>query len=354
MRKKSLIAALLITSVGTSAVAQQPFYLGKTISVVVGLASGGGTDIMARTFSKAFSKNIEGSPSVIVQNMPGAAGAAAMNFMYLRAPKDGSIVIYDAWTPVEQIIKAQHVKYDYSQMSFIGALRGEPYMMFARVDTVPGGLKSSIDFVKAPSIIYGGQQPALILDLHGRLALDLLKVNYKYISGYKGAADIRLALDRNEINVTTHGMRGYRSAVEPTLVSSGKALPLWYFEANIRHENFERSEAVKDIPSFQEVFSRTGGSPSGIQWEALELLLDLHSSVTNFVWGPPEMQQAALKELRKGFSLTTNDQEFIAEQMKLYGFSHKNVPGDDAQKILNNLSNVKPELSEFFKNFMNP
>jgi tripartite-type tricarboxylate transporter receptor subunit TctC len=338
----------------TSANAQQPFYQGKTISIIVGLAAGGGTDIMARIFAKALAKNIPGSPTVIVQNMPGAAGVAAMNWMFVRAPKDGTTIIYDAWTPVETVVKSQVVRYEYSQMSFIGALRGGPYMMFARADSVPGGIKDSTDFIKAPSIIYGGQQPGLILDMYGRLALDLLNVKYNYISGYKGAADIRLALDRNEINVTTHGLQGYRSGVEPTLVKAGKAVPLWYFQARDKDGKFFPSELAKDIPTFEGVFSKAGGIPHSLQWQALELLSDLHTSVTNLVWGPPGMDQAARNELEKAFLSTMNDKEFIAEQMQLYGYSHQNVPAEDAQRILNIISNVKPELSEFLKKYMNP
>ena len=91
-----------------------------------------------------------------------------------------------------------------------------------------------------------------------------------------------------------------------------------------------------------------------LQWQALELLSDLHTSVTNLVWGPPGMDQAARIELEKAFLSTMNDKDFIAEQMQLYGYSHQNVPADDAQRILNIISNVKPELSDFLKKYMNP
>lgn len=348
------IASIFAAMHCLTAAAQQPSYRGKTITVIVGLAPGGGTDIMARIFSKALSKNIEGDASVVVQNMPGAAGITAMNYMYSRASKDGSTIIYDAWTPVEHVVKSQHVRHDYSQMSFIGALRGGPYMMFARTDSVTGGIKNSIDFLKAPSIIYGGQQPALILDMHGRLALDLLKVKYKYISGYKGAADIRVAIDRNEVNVTTHGMQGYRSGVEPTLVKSGTVVPLWYFPGRDKTGSFVPSELAKDMPMFQDIYISSGGSPIGVQWEALELLSDLHTSVTNFVWGPPAMEPIALNEIKKAFAKSLEDKDFIAEQTKLYGYSHQNVPAEDAKRILDLVSNVKPELSEFLRKFMTP
>lgn len=348
------IASCLTFAINSPASAQQEFYRGKQLSVIVGLAPGGGIDIIARLFSRILAKHIDGAPTVIVQNMPGAAGAFAMNYMVQRAPKDGTTIIYDSWTPLDQVIKAQHVTYDYTKMEFVGALRSGPFMMFARVDSVPGGITRSADFAKAPAIVYGGQQPALILDMHGRLGLDLLKVKYKYVSGYKGAAEIRLALDRNEINVTTHGMQGYRSGVEPTLVKAGKAVPLWYFQGRDASGAYVPSALAKGMPAFQDVYREVGGKPEGLEWEALELLADLYGSVSNFVWGPPGMNPAAIEPLRKAFAKAMVDEEFIAEQMKLYGFTHENVGEAETKRIVGLIPNVKPELIAFFKKFMNP
>ena len=89
-------------------------------------------------------------------------------------------------------------------------------MLFARRSVVPGGLKDPKDIIKATELVYGGQQPALILDMHGRLALNMLKLPYKYVHGYQGAAAIRFAMERNEVQVTTHGLQGYRQGVEQT------------------------------------------------------------------------------------------------------------------------------------------
>lgn len=347
-------ATLAAATTTAPASAQQELYRGKQVSVIVGLAPGGGIDVIARLFSRILAKHIEGGPTVIVQNMPGAAGAFAMNYMVQRAPKDGTTIIYDSWTPLDQVIKAQHVTYDYTKMEFVGALRSGPFMMFARKDSVPGGITRSADLVKAPTIIYGGQQPALILDMHGRLGLDLLKVKYKYVSGYKGAADIRLALDRNEITVTTHGMQGYRSGVEPTLVKAGTAVPLWYFQGRDASGAYVPSALAKGMPAFQDVYREVGGRQAGLEWEALELLADLYGSVSNFVWGPPGMSPAAIEPLRKAFAKAMVDEEFIAEQMKLYSFTHENVDAAETKRIIGLIPNVRPELVAFFKKFMSP
>ena len=87
-----LTLALVITpaTAGVTPSAAQEFYRGKQLTVVVGLAAGGGIDTTARMFTRHFAKHVEGSPNIVVQNMPGAAGAIAMGYMGQRAAKDGT------------------------------------------------------------------------------------------------------------------------------------------------------------------------------------------------------------------------------------------------------------------------
>ena len=103
--RRALLASFMTISVIslTGAAKAQEFHKGKRVTMVVGLAPGGWLDIMARLFSKHLARHIPGSPEIVVQNMPGVAGATAMNFMAAKAPKDGFTVIYDSWTPLEHL-----------------------------------------------------------------------------------------------------------------------------------------------------------------------------------------------------------------------------------------------------------
>jgi tripartite-type tricarboxylate transporter receptor subunit TctC len=71
------------------AIAQENFFSGKTIRIVVGSSPGGGYDYWARLFARHMSKYIRGNPEVIVQNMPGAGSLAATNYIYSVAKADG-------------------------------------------------------------------------------------------------------------------------------------------------------------------------------------------------------------------------------------------------------------------------
>ena len=72
-----------------SADAQEPFYQGKTIRLIVGLAPGGGYDLYSRTIARQMGKHIPGNPTVVVENMDGAGSMIAANHMYKAAKPDG-------------------------------------------------------------------------------------------------------------------------------------------------------------------------------------------------------------------------------------------------------------------------
>src|SRR5205823_610903 len=75
-----------------SAAAQAPFYQGKQLRLLVGFTSGGGTDLFARAIADGLAHSLEGNPSVLVQNMPGASSVVAMNYFVQKAAHDGSMV----------------------------------------------------------------------------------------------------------------------------------------------------------------------------------------------------------------------------------------------------------------------
>ena len=72
--------------------AQESFYRGKTVRIIVGFPPGDGFDIYARVIAREMSKYIPGSPTMIVQNMPGAASLNSVKYMDVGAPQDGTAI----------------------------------------------------------------------------------------------------------------------------------------------------------------------------------------------------------------------------------------------------------------------
>src|SRR5499433_4183035 len=86
-------AALAVALAASPAAAQAPFYQGKQIKVLVGFPPGGGTDLYGRVIADGLARHVEGKPTVIVQNMPGAGSVIAMNNYVNRVPRDGTTVL---------------------------------------------------------------------------------------------------------------------------------------------------------------------------------------------------------------------------------------------------------------------
>src|SRR6266581_2144964 len=86
-----MLAAGIVLST-SPALAQTPaeFYRGKTITMVVSSASGGGYDAISRVLANHLGRHIPGNPQVVVRNMTGAGGIVATNHLYNVAAKDGT------------------------------------------------------------------------------------------------------------------------------------------------------------------------------------------------------------------------------------------------------------------------
>src|SRR5437660_344802 len=99
-----LIAFILALS--TSAVwADDPFYRGKTISLIIGSNTSGGYDTYGRLLARHMGKHIAGHPAFVVQNMPGAGGLRSANHLYNVAATDGSVIgIFDQALFLDQLL----------------------------------------------------------------------------------------------------------------------------------------------------------------------------------------------------------------------------------------------------------
>lgn len=340
--------------VASQPVTAQDFYQGKKLTMIVGFGAGGGIDTVARMLVRALEKHIPGSPAIVVQNMPGAAGITALNTLYRTAPTDGTTIAFDNWSPLAVVAKDKSVQFDYGKLSLLGAIGTGPYVMFARKDAVEGGLAQPADIVKAKGLVYAGQQPALVLDVHGRLGMNLMmKGNYKYVSGYRSAPEIRLAMERGEAGVTTHGLQGYRSGIEPRYVKDGLFVPLWYFQRRDATGKLFDDPDARGLPTFLSAYRAAyGGDPSGPDWDALRFASEVYGVAGNFIWGPPGMHEKAAEILRQAFAKAFVDPGFLAEQDKTFRFRHPPVPIEEARKVVAKLAAVDESMTRFFQTLM--
>ncbi len=348
-----LSAVALAAVLALQPAAAKDYYEGKRITVLVGFSAGGGTDTAARILTKHYSKYVPGNPKIQVKNMPGAGSIKAHNFVYERAKPDGLTIMY---TPVQfsaQLFGVKGVRFEYAKFSLIGALKGSPFVMFARTDSIPGGLSNPADFMKANNVRFAGIRPTVTLDMLGRTSLDLLGIKFRYIPGYRGAAKIRPAIRSNEANAAVHGLVGWRSGVEPTMGKEGIVKALWYYPLKNDQGQFVKSPLVPEMKTFLEVYREVKGKdPSGPYWDALKLVLDLRGVMTNVFVGPPGMNKEAVAALQAGFGKMITDPANIAQQNKSIGFAYGGVSNATARNFIANLDKVDPKVVAFWKGYI--
>ena len=346
MKKLALIAA--VVAVAQSAEAAD-YFKGRTINLHVAFAAGGPVDVTTRLMIPYLRKNIPGEPSLVVQNMVGAGGTRAANYIFEVAKGDGENVLIGPWFPVSQVLQQEGIRFKYQDFTILGALTTPGYLIYARTDAAPGGLKSGADIVKAQNLKFAGQNPFNTYDLLGRLSTELMDVRYSYITGYPGSAGIRAAILKGESSIGVEGATAYRSVAEPTIVKPGIAAPMWSIPA-IKDGKPSRPEALAEIPTVAEVHRQVRGvEPSGIKWQTLQTVIDVSSSIGWLFLAPPSFKGPGVEDLKKAWAAALTDKEHIAEQEKRFGAAYTLVELASAEKIVRSLGAIPPEVLAHLK-----
>jgi tripartite-type tricarboxylate transporter receptor subunit TctC len=175
------------------------FYRGKTVRIVVGFSAGGGYDQYSRLIGRHLSKYIPGNPPVIVENMPGAGSIIAANHLFNAAPKDGTVVGNISGPIVlEQLFGAPSIQFDMAKFRYLAVPVSESYLMI--VTKKPGVTKFDEVLGSKGKQVSMGAIPGSTVEHAPVLARDVLGANLKVVSGYKGTADVRLAMDSGEVD----------------------------------------------------------------------------------------------------------------------------------------------------------
>ena len=145
-----LFAAASAAFADESAVAN--FYKGKQVSIVIGTTPGGGYDLYGRLVARYIGKYIPGNPTVIVNNMPGAASVVALQHVYTVAPKDGTVIgaVYPQAIMEPLLGDRAKARYDVNELNFLGSANSELYVCVVRTDA---GVATLDDFLSKGIIL---------------------------------------------------------------------------------------------------------------------------------------------------------------------------------------------------------
>src|SRR4051794_5908528 len=135
--KASLLVAwlLVLGSMADVALAQDVanFYEGKQIRLVIGADVGGPYDGYARLLGRHLARHIPGSPRLTMQNMPGATSVIAANYVYKRAPQDGTVLAtLTNIVPLMKVLGEVDMQFDPARLNWIGNIARELYTIYVR------------------------------------------------------------------------------------------------------------------------------------------------------------------------------------------------------------------------------
>ena len=305
----TVIAALLMTGVGSKASAND-FYQGKTIRVAVGFAAGGGYDTYARAVARHMGKHIPGNPEFVVENMTGAGSLIAANYTYNRADRDGTFLgVWNSAFVLYQALGDRAVRLDARKLGWIGApVKGSPHcsvMEFTGLDSFEDILKSG------KSLKMGATRAGSTYNDLPKILNQTIGTKFNVITGYEGTSKILLGMRAKELEGGCWGWESARVVAKPMLDAQGeeRLIPV------IIHRKW-KDPLVNELPLIPEVIKAKAGTDGLSMYKAW---VGQYEFQRPFV-APPGVPEERLETLRKGFTATFKDPEFLAEaeKSKLY------------------------------------
>jgi putative tricarboxylic transport membrane protein len=349
--RAALALCALIAAAAPNAHADEPFYKGKRLTVLINFAAGGPTDIESRIFAKHLPKHIPGQPTVTVQAMGGGGGLTAANYVGEVAKPDGFTAAYFTGSLFQHQIKDPALRVDIAKFGFITGVHGVT-VSYIRAD-VPPGMKKPADFVKAQKFRAAGLGVSSSKDVRFRLSFDLLGLKYDYVTGYNNSSDARLAVQRSEAQYHDETLPSYRSQVEPQMVKTGMVTPIYYTDLVAPSGEILVSRDVPELQPFTFYYKQIFGKlPSGIKYEALKAANMSSTNMTRMVLLPPKVPAECIAILRKAFDELSRDQDFLQEAVSAMRFQPRFEVGEAGERLFKQASAVSPEVVTFLRKYI--
>ena len=282
------------------------FFQGKTVRLVVGTSAGGAMDEWARFIAPHLSRNIPGSPDIVVQNMPGGGTVIAANYIYNIAKPDGlTLGLVNPAIYVDQLLGAKEVKFDWPKLSWIGSPERIDQVLFIRADFPQKTIDDLRKAPEAPRCAATGRSGAGYF--LPKLLEDGLSLKVQMVVGYGGGGDMNLAMEKGEVQCRAGTVSAYVGR-EPTRtwIKTG-------FVHALVQSGTKRYSKLPDVPTLYELMA-TYKTPDATRRVAKVLLSS--GDLGRPFFGPPGMAADRLKILRDAFTKTMNDEALLAEARK--------------------------------------
>lgn len=337
MIRKNLLGCLVAGSmaVAVPCAMAADFYTGKTIRITTGNDPGGGHDLHSRIISNHLARFVAGQPNVVVQNMPGAGGLTAVNYVYNVANKDGTDVgLFNRDVLLQPLLGQTSARFEIDKFNWIGtpaSYADDAYLILVRSSL---GYKTMQDVRNA--------SPPLNIAHHGTPLIPLVKeglgASAKIITGYRGSNEAVVAFQRNEVD-----------GIGASYVNLTRRFPDWVKNDVVRiivqygHE--KRLPGLPDVPTAREL-AQTPDDLDLIKLTELPLTLGFPLAA------PPGVPAENVKILREAFMTMLQDPQYQADLAKA-GLEYSPRSGELLLGDIREIMSVKPNVIARYKTLVN-
>lgn len=304
----ALFGATLLGMAVSSAAAQDGYFAGKDIEVVVPFAPGGATYVSAKFLEPFFERHLPGNPTVTVVDRPGGGSILGANWFEDNARPDGTTILFTTSSTSNPYVLGQsEVAYD------LASYRVAYSHAFGSTFFVPPGLgvETVADLPNASSLIYGGIS-ASASDLPAILSFEVLQLPVRSVMGFSGRGPTLLAFQRGETNLEAQFTPVYMTQVIP-MIEEGTALPL-YTGGTIGEDGrlSARDPVAPELPSvFEAHLEIHGEEPSGIEWDAFQAIATSTYAFGLTGYMHPDTPDEVLEIFAEAVAAINEDPEFI-------------------------------------------
>ncbi|MDB5534544.1 MAG: efflux transporter protein [Hyphomicrobiales bacterium] len=335
VRSLACLCVVLMTGLGIDRVHAQTqnqadvekFYRGKTLTFIIGTATGAAYDLVGRAVAAHMTRHIPGEPAIVVQNVPGAGSLNMMNALYMRAARDGTVF----GLPLNGVLLEQrlriysgsggNVSFDLNKMSWIGSPSRQPQVMWVWHKTP---IQSFADLQKGPEAILGATSPTADNYLTPLMAQRLLGAKIKLVTGYQAVNDIFVAAERGEV-------QGNSTPFSSIMVGKRDEFQAGHIRVVLQFG----SDRLKELPNVPTAIELAGNERD----KDLFRIWALKFNAAYPIGLPPEVPKARIDALREAFNATMRDGQFL-ELARRIGLDITPMSGTEIEKSLGDLDKI--------------
>jgi tripartite-type tricarboxylate transporter receptor subunit TctC len=337
---KRLIVCLAVLFAATSAAAQPVSFKGKTVTMIIGFAPGGGTDYAGRLIASFLGRYLPGEPTVVAQNVPGADGMTALNYFTQQVKPDGLTITMGSGSQSDPMhYRKPQSRYDPSTFAFIGgAGRGGTALIISK------RAQQRLNETGVPPVVMGSlsgiPRSGMQMTAWGK---EFLGWNAKWVVGYRGTSTLLVALERGEIDMTSTATR---KQVERLLATGAFALVAQ--TGTYKDGKFEMRPDFRGAPLITEMLAGRIKDKTAAQAFRYWSLL---TTADKWLALPPNTPEPIVAAYRAAYARMVADPEFLARG---HALSEELAPQNyaDVERIMHGLGKTPPEAIAYIADML--